>query len=185
MTKTNSSQSLGDFTQETVRVEGAWEDYFGTRRFRGQILAPVEIRLISLCRSDIPLKRAGQWAYAKSGKFYQPDFAVDLFLQPTYEGKRFQLVLRCGNAINSEAQLEKSAARSFSLYETFEFTTGFLTSWAWQAPGKPAIKLLAFAYSDLKKLRNGIWSVKPRFQESLPENWKLPLSKTRKGWIAL
>lgn len=185
MARISPAQNLGSFAQETVRLKGAWEDYYGSRRFRGQVLAPIEIRLISLCRSDLPPKKAGLWAYAKSGKFYQPDFEVDLLLQPIFEGKRYQPILRCGNAINAEAQLEASAVRALRLQEDFEFKTGALTDWAWDSKSAALIRLLAFAYTDLKKLRNGIWAVKPRFQEVLPENWQPPLSKTRKGWIAL
>ena len=185
MARIPPTKNLGSFAQETVRLEGAWEDYHGSRRFRGQILAPIEIRLISLCRSDLPSKKADLWAYAKSGKFYQPDFEVDLLLQPILEGSRYQPILRCGNAINAEAQLKASAVRPLRLQEDFEFKTGALTDWVWDSKGVALIKLLAFAYSDLKKLRNGIWAVRPRFQEALPENWKLPLSKTRKGWIEL
>ena len=185
MAKISPAQDLGSFTKETVRLTGAWEDYYGTRRFRGLIQAPVEIRIVSLCRNDLPAKNAGLWAYAKSGKFYQPDFEVDLLLQPTFEGTRFQPILRCGSAINADAQLGRASARRFSVQEDFEFNTGALVDWAWDSKRRPAIKLLAFAYTDLKKLRNGIWAVKPRFRDALPEPWRLPLSKTRKGWIGL
>jgi hypothetical protein len=65
------------------------------------------------------------------------------------------------------------------------FASGALVTFARDRQLQPFLCLLAIAKVDVTSKRNGIWVLKPRLLESLPERWRHILSKTRHGFIHL
>ena len=94
---------------------------------------------------------------------------------------RYQHTVSIAHAVNLGAYSEGHVCLAAPLPMTF--ASGTLVTCARDRQSQPFLCLLAIAKVDITSKRNGIWVLKPRLLESLPEMWRRILSKTRHGFI--
>jgi hypothetical protein len=167
---------LADFAEHDVTLTGGWTDYHGQRRFLGALTCAAPAHVMSLVASG------DGYAYAKSGRMRGAAIEFDLLVHPVWQGARFQIVLRTGDALNTRGEFDK--ARLVEIPDRSEFKTGAIVDWAAPDAFGPTIRLLVIAHEDVQSLRNGVWRVKQRHVAALPDAWRAALAKTRHGHIA-
>jgi hypothetical protein len=96
---------------------------------------------------------------------------------------RYQHTVSIAHAVNLGAYSEGHVCLSAPLPMTF--SSGALVTFARDKQSQPFLSLLAIAKVDITSKRNGIWVLKPRLLESLPEMWRAIFSKTRHGFIRI
>jgi hypothetical protein len=94
---------------------------------------------------------------------------------------RYQHTVSIAGSVNLGAHSEGCVCLAAPLPMTF--ATGALVPLALDKQSQPFLSLLALAKADITSKRNGIWVLKPRLLESLPEMWRHIFSKTRHGFI--
>jgi hypothetical protein len=164
-------------TRQQITIDGTWQTTDPHCRLTGTLSSSAPFVILSL------LNCGAMYHYMKHAKCH--DLAVSfLWYQMQFPGvDRYQHTVSIAHAVNLGAHSEGRVCLAAPLPMTF--ASGALVTFARDRQLQPFLCLLAIAKVDVTSKRNGIWVLKPRLLESLPEMWRHILSKTRHGFIHL
>jgi hypothetical protein len=164
-------------TWQQITLDGTWQTTDHHRRLIGTLSSSAPFVILSLLR-------AGEmYHYMKHTKGNDLDVSLMWYQMKFPLVDRYQHTVSIAHAVNLGAYSEGHICLSASLPMTF--ASGSLCPLAMDRQSRPFLALLAIAKGDIASKRNGIWVLKTRLLESLPEMWRHILSKTRHGFIHL
>jgi hypothetical protein len=162
-------------TRQQITVDGTWQTTDQHRRLTGTISSSAPFVLLSL------LNCGEMYHYMKHRKCHDLDVPFVWYQMKFPLVDRYQHTVSIADSVNLGAHSEGHICLSNPLPMTFP--SGALVTCARDRQSQPFLFLLAIAKVDITSKRNGIWVLKPRLLESLPEMWRQILSKTRHGFI--
>jgi hypothetical protein len=165
------------FTPQQVTIDGTWQRTDPHHRLTGTLSSSAPFVILSL------LNCGETYHYMKHGKCSDLDVPL-VWYQMKFPGvDRYQHTVSIAQSVNLGAYSEGRVCLSAPLPMTF--ASGALVTFARDRQLQPFLSLLAIAKVDITSKRNGIWVLKPRLLESLPEMWQAIFSKTRHGFIRI
>jgi hypothetical protein len=164
-------------TRQQITIDGMWQTTEQHRRLTGSFSSSAPFVIVSL------LKAGEMYHYMKHRKGNDLDVSLVWYQMQFPSVDRYQHTVSIADAVNLGASSEGRVCLAAPLPITFP--SGSLYSLAADRQSRPFLALLAIAKVDITSKRNGIWVLKPRLLESLPERWRHIFSKTRHGFIRI
>jgi hypothetical protein len=164
-------------TRQQITMDGTWQTTDHHHRLTGTLSSSAPFVILSL------LNCGAMYHYMKHTKGNNLTVSL-VWYQMQFPGvDRYQHTFSIAHAVNLDAYSEGRVCLSVSLPMTF--SSGALVTFATDRQSQPFLALLAIAKADITSKRNGIWALKPRLLESLPERWREIFTKTRHGFIRI
>jgi hypothetical protein len=164
-------------TRQQITIDGTWQTTDHHRTLTGTLSSSAPFVILSL------LHCGETYHYMKHTKCHDLDVSF-VWYQMQFPGvDRYQHTVSIAQSVNVGASSEGRVCLAAPLPMTF--ASGALVTCARDRQSQPFLSLLAIAKVDVTSKRNGIWVLKPRLVESLPERWRAIFSKTRHGSIRI
>jgi hypothetical protein len=164
-------------TRQQIALDGTWQTTDHHHRVTGTLSSSAPFVILSL------LNCGAMYHYMKHAKCHDLDVPFVWYQMKFPEVDRYQHTVSIAHTVNLGAYSEGRVCLAAPLPMTF--VSGALIIFARERQSQPFLSLLAIAKVDMTSKRNGIWALKPRLLESLPETWRAIFSKTRHGFIRL
>ena len=164
-------------TRQQITIDGTWQTTDQHRRLTGTISSSAPFVILSL------LQASEMYHYMKHTKGNDLDVSLVWYQMKFPLVDRYQHTVSIADSVNLGAHSEGRVCVSTPLPMTF--ASGTLVTCARERQSQPFLSLLAIAKVDITSKRNGIWVLKPRLLESLPERWREIFTKTRHGFIRI
>jgi hypothetical protein len=164
-------------TRQQITIDGTWQTTDPHHRLTGTVSSSAPFAILSL------LNCGEMYHYMKHTKCHDLDVPFTWYQMKFLGVDRYQHTISIAHAVNLGAYSEGHVCLSAPLPITFP--SGALYALAADRRSRPFLLLLAIAKVDITSKRNGIWALKPRLLESLPEIWRHILSKIRHGFIRI
>ena len=158
-------------TRQQITLDGTWQTTDHHHRLTGTLSASASFVILSL------LNCGEMYHYMKHTKGNDLDVSLVWYQMKFPLVDRYQHTVSIAQSVNVGASSEGRVCLSYPLPMTF--FSGTLVTCATDRQSQPFLALLAIAKADITSKRNGIWALKPRLLESLPERWRAIFSKTR------
>ena len=164
-------------TLQQITMDGTWQTIDHHRRLIGTLSSSAPFVILSL------LHCGEMYHCMKHRKCHDLDVPLVWYQMQFPAVDRYQHTVSIAHAVNLGASSEGRVCLAAPLPMTF--ASGTLVTCATDRQSQPFLSLLAIAKVDVTSKRNGIWVLKPRLVESLPEMWRNIFSKTRHGFIRI